>query len=210
MEMPSKLGNVAKMTLVWYVLLAWFFLVLGASVSGWFYVPQPNPPVALGLAVGVPVLLGFLLFFASRAFRRFVGSMNAVTITALQSYRVVGAAELVLYSWHRLPALFGLPTGWGDIIIGSTAPLAALALASGTRSGKVMFVLWNVLGILDLVNGIFLGVVIQTGLLPTTIDASAMSLFGMSLITVYLVPISILLHFVGLSHIRAHYNSRSV
>ena len=110
MEMPSKLGYVAKMTLAWYVLLVWFFLVLVASVSGWFLGPRGQPPVLLGLAVWVPVLLGFLLFFASRAFRRFVRSINPVTITALQSYRAIaGAAMLVLYSWHQLPALFALP-----------------------------------------------------------------------------------------------------
>ncbi len=202
LEMPSQRGYVAKITLAWYVLLVWFFLVLGASVSGWFKGPQGQPPVLLGLAVGVPVLLGFLLFFASRAFRRFVRSINPVTITALQSYRVIGVAELVLYSWHQLPALFAMPTGWGDIFIGITAPLAALALASGKRSGKVIFILWSVLGILDLVDGIVLGLAIQVGLLPTAIDASAMSLFGMSLITVYLVPISIILHFIGLSQLR--------
>ena len=103
MEMPSKLGYVAKITLAWYVLLVWFFLVLGASVSGWFHGPRGQPPVLLGLAVGVPILLGFLLFFASSAFRRFVRSMNPVTITALQSYRVIGVATLVLSSWHQLP-----------------------------------------------------------------------------------------------------------
>jgi hypothetical protein len=199
MEMPSKPGSVANMTLAWYVLLVWFFLVLGASVSGWF---DTHSPVLLGLAVGVPVLLGFLLFFASRAVRRFVRSMNPVTITALQSYRVIGVATLVLYSWHQLPALFAMPVGWGDIIIGSTAPLAALALASGRRKGVVIFVLWNVLGILDLVDGIVLGTAIQVGLLPTAISTAPMSLFGMSLITVYLVPISLLLHFIGLSQLR--------
>jgi hypothetical protein len=202
MEMPSQRGYVANITIVWYVLLVWFFLVLGATVSGWFHAPRGHGPVLLGLAVGAPILLGFLFFFASSAFRHFVRSINPVTITALQSYRVIGVATLVLYSWHQLPTLFAMPVGWGDIFIGSTAPLAALALASGRRSGKVIFILWSVLGILDLVDGIVLGIAIQVGLLPTAIDTSAMSLFGMSLITVYLVPISILLHFIGLSSLR--------
>jgi hypothetical protein len=203
MEMPSKRGYVANMTLAWYVLLVWFFLVLVASVNGWFQGPRGQPPVLLGLAVGVPVLLGFLLFFASRAFRRFVRSINPVTITALQSSRVIGGvAMLVLYSRHQLPALFAMSAGWGDIFIGCTAPLAALALASGRREGRVIFLLWSVLGILDLLDAIVLGLVIQVGLLPTAIDTSVMSLFAMSLITVYMVPISLLLHSIGLSQLR--------
>ncbi|MHB8599198.1 MAG: hypothetical protein ACYDER_20600 [Ktedonobacteraceae bacterium] len=202
MEMPSQRGYVANITIAWYVLFVWFFLVLGASVSGWFLAPGGHGLMLLGLAVGAPVLFGFLLFFASRAFRRFVRSINPVTITSLQSYRVIGVATLVLYSWHQLPALFAMPVGWGDFFIGSTASLAALALASGTRSGKVIFILWSVLGILDLVDGIVLGIAIQVGWLPTAIDTSAMSLFGMSLITAYLVPISILLHLIGLSQLR--------
>ena len=66
----------------------------------------------------------------------------------------------------------------------------------------MLFILWSVLGVLDLVDAIVLGLAIQVRLLPTAIDVTAMSLFGMSLITVYLVPISILLHFIGLNQLR--------
>ena len=126
MEMLSQRVDTAKITIVQYVLLAWFFLALGASVSGWFVNAPSQPPLALGLAAVVPILLFLFVSLTSHAFRHFVRSIDPVTITALQFYRVLGVAMLVLMSRNLLPAVFALPAGWGDVAIGVTAPLVAL------------------------------------------------------------------------------------
>ncbi|MDD5579017.1 MAG: hypothetical protein PHY16_07015 [Methylobacter sp.] len=47
----------------------------------------------------------------------------------IQVYRVVGGIFLILYATDRLPALFAWPAGFGDVLVGTLAPLVALAYA---------------------------------------------------------------------------------
>jgi len=209
MDMPYQRIDTAKITIAQiiiaqYVVLAWFFLALGASLGGLFVTTQSSPPLAIGLAVVVPILLFFLVYLTSTTFRRFVYSINPVTITAIQFYRVLGVAMLILNGRNILPAVFALPAGWGDVAIGIAAPLAALALASGTRSGKTVFLIWNVLGMLDLILAVSLGILasrISSGL---PVNTAVMAVFPMSLIPTFLVPLSFILHLIGLNQLRAH------
>src|SRR5260370_37855660 len=99
---------------------------------------------------------------------------------------------------NALPAVFGLPAGFGDFFIGLTALLAALAWSSGKRSGKAVFVLWNVLGVLDLILAVSMGVLAlftQSG--PVTM--APMRLYPLSLVPAFGVPLAFILHFTGLA-----------
>jgi hypothetical protein len=49
-----------------------------------------------------------------------------------------------------LPAMFARPAGYGDILIGLTAPFVAWKLSNPGHRGS--FILWQALGILDLVR----------------------------------------------------------
>src|SRR5215472_7056641 len=97
-----------------------------------------------------------------------------------------------------LPAVFGLPAGFGNLFIGMTALLAALAWSSGTRSGKAVFVLWNVLGLLDLLialgTGLFAAVT-----LSGPITMAPMRLYPFSLVPAFGVPLAFILHLTGLA-----------
>jgi hypothetical protein len=96
-----------------------------------------------------PIGLFMLWYAASKRFREFVLNLNPRTLTVVHSWRLVGFTFLVLYSYGILPGLFALPAGWGDIAIGATAPFAAMALANPGR--RRSFIVWQALGILDLV-----------------------------------------------------------
>ena len=86
------------------------------------------------------------------AFRQFALSLSPRTITLVQTLRTAGIVFLALGAYKILPAYFALSAGWGDIIIGATAPFAALVLANpGRRKG---FIFWQFLGIADLVNAL--------------------------------------------------------
>jgi hypothetical protein len=94
--------------------------------------------------------------------------------------------------------VFGLPAGFGDLFIGVTAPLAALAWSSGGRLGKAVFALWNVLGLLDLLMTVSLAAlatVAQSG--PVTI--APIRLYPLSLIPAFGVPLAFILHVTGLA-----------
>src|SRR6266571_5333741 len=141
--------NRAKIVLTTYIVLIWFVLVLGGSLLGTF----AQYPLVFYLAVGGPIILFVAGYLLSDAFRRFVRTLvgDPWGITALQTYRVLGVSMAIQALRNALPAVFGLPAGFGDLFIGVTALLAAASWSSGTKSGKAVFVLWNVLGLLDLI-----------------------------------------------------------
>jgi hypothetical protein len=104
----------------------------------------------------------------------------------------------ILALQHTLPAIFGLPAGFGDLFIGITAPLAAAFWSSGKRFGKAVFVVWNILGLLDLI------VAVSTGLLAaftltSPITMAPMRLFPLSMVPGFGVPLAFILHFTGLA-----------
>ncbi len=188
--------NRAKIVLVAYVVLIWFVLVLGGSLLGTF----AKSPLVFYLAVGGPVILGVSGYLLSEPFRRFARSLvgDPWGITALQTYRVLGVSMAIQALRNALPAVFGLPAGFGDFFIGVTALLAALAWSSGSRLGKVVFVLWNALGLLDLLIAVSTGVLAAvTSSGPVTM--APMRLYPFSLVPAFGVPLAFILHFTGLA-----------
>src|SRR5271170_5702568 len=137
------------------LIVAWFIVSLTTSALHVFQTDPSRPPLPLGLAVVIPIGLFLIWYAASKGFRQFVLNLNPRTLTLVHSWRLAGFAFLALYSYGILPGLLALPAGWGDIAIGATAPFAALSLANpGHRKS---FLLWQVLGVLDLVSAVVLG-----------------------------------------------------
>jgi len=189
---PGKI----KVVLTLYVVLIWFLLVLGGSLLGTF----AQYPLVFYLTVGGPVILGVSGYLLSAAFQRFVRSLvgDPFSITALQTYRVLGVAMAIQALRNALPTVFGLPAGFGDFFIGMTALLAAASWSSGTRLGKDVFVLWNVLGLLDLLIAVSTGVLAGfTSSGPVTM--APMRLYPFSLVPAFGVPLAFILHFTGLA-----------
>ncbi|PYX05795.1 MAG: hypothetical protein DMG85_14655, partial [Acidobacteria bacterium] len=110
------------------LIAVWFVFALSASALHVF--KTDLLPVALGLAVTIPIVAFLLWFATSAAFRQFALSLNPRTLTFVQSWRVAGFTFLVLYAAGILPGVFALPAGLGDIAIGATAPLVAIKLGN--------------------------------------------------------------------------------
>ncbi len=102
-----------------------------------------------------------------------------------------------------LPAIFAVPAGLGDVLVGSGTFLAYRWVSSG-RWGRALT--WNVLGLVDFVNAAALGLATTPGLLhvPQTNPTSA--LFWMqplAIVPIFMVPIYVLLHLVSLRYLVA-------
>ncbi|MGA8273252.1 MAG: hypothetical protein WB919_16940 [Candidatus Sulfotelmatobacter sp.] len=175
------------------LIAGWFVIALSASALHLFKTDPNLPPLALGLAVLIPIVL-FLVGFATwEGFRQFATSLNPRTLTSIHSWRIMGFTFLVLYSAGILPGVFALPAGLGDITIGMTAPLVALKLANiGQRRS---FIFWQILGIADLVIAITLGTTASL-ISPHGVTTQAMSVLPMSLIPTFAVPLLIMLHVI--------------
>lgn len=120
-------------------------------------------------------------------------------LIAVQSHRIIaGVVFLALIPLGQLPALFAIPAGAGDALIGLTAIGAGAAL----RRGQTRVALtWNLPGLLDLIVAVGLGITTSPGsahLFATTPTALAMSLQPLVLVPTFLVPLSAWLHIVSL------------
>jgi hypothetical protein len=180
------------------VVAAWF---LAALVGSWIGVfdTQPSPPIPLGLFAVVPIAVFGLAYLLSEEFRLFVLSLDLRVLTAAQTWRVLGAVFLILWAQGALPGVFALPAGWGDVAIGVTAPLVAWNWRR-LFPGKI-FVIWNVLGILDLVVAVTLGVLSSAtplGILRGDVSSRLMGQFPLSLIPTFLVPLFVIFHLIAL------------
>jgi hypothetical protein len=106
---------------------------------------------------------------------------------------------LVLAAYGLLPLAFAMPAGWGDIAIGATAPLVALKLANPRH--RTTFIVWQLLGIADLVTAVTMGTL--AGIIdPHGIPTSAMTVLPMSLIPTFAVPLFFILHIISIAQAR--------
>jgi hypothetical protein len=199
MATVSQQNNRSTIIFSTYVVLLWFMLVLTRSVLDIF----ARNPVVFFLTVGGPIILFVAGYLLSEAFRRFVRALvgDPWSITAFQTLRVLGIAMAIQAFRNALPAMFGLPAGLGDTFIGVTALLAALAWSSGSRSGKAVFALWNVLGLLDLIVAVSMALL--AGLtLSGPVTMAPVRLYPLVLIPAFGVPLAFILHFAGLAQLR--------
>jgi VanZ family protein len=182
------------------VLFAWLAAALLLGRHGFF---QPSrqarfPNIALGFT---PILVGLAAYAALEPLRDAVRETRPHLVIGIQVYRILGFIFLVFYAQGRLPGVFALPAGIGDVLIGVTAPLAALLVWKGHRWGKGLTILWNIAGIYDLVQAVALGFLTAPSryqLLSFNASNLAIGAFPLVLVPTFAVPLSILLHMVSL------------
>jgi hypothetical protein len=167
-----------------------------------FYI---TPLIPLFVALGLT--FAWLTIWRSPALRRVVAAASLPALIGVQLYRIIGAVFLVLLPLGQLPAHFAVPAGWGDVAIGVTAPLVALALARGVPGGRTLAIAWNVLGLVDLIVAVgmgtgFLAPFLAPGLGPRVPPAAAMGVFPLIVIPTFAVPVAVLLHVLALGRLR--------
>jgi hypothetical protein len=178
------------------VLVVWFLFALSGSLLGVFD-SGPRPPLLLGLAFVVPVAAFVACYLTSARFREFVLSLDLRGLALAQMFRVVGIVFVILYFLGALPGAFALPAGWGDFAIGITAPVVAWYWKRPYP--KRTFIVWNVLGSLDLVNAVTLGVLASAssvGILADDVNTRLMGQFPLSLIPTFFVPLLLIFHLI--------------
>ncbi|HEX3785352.1 MAG TPA: hypothetical protein VHX38_37350 [Pseudonocardiaceae bacterium] len=114
----------------------------------------------------------------------------------VHTFRVAGVAFVLMMAIGRLPVLFALPAGLGDMAVGIAAPFVARSLARGT--GRRAAVWFNALGIADLVVALALGGLTGFQLVSVSPPAVAIGELPLALIPTAAVPLLLVLHIVSL------------
>ena len=120
-------------------------------------------------------------------------------LIGLHAIRLLGVTFIILYAEGRLPAPFAPSAGWGDMFIGATAlPLAWAVMRFGARV-RPLVLLWNALGVADLVIALTLGPFRRRVRFRFSLDrrtASPMTTLPWLIIPGFLVPILLFIHVV--------------
>ena len=117
----------------------------------------------LGAAVLIPVAVFSVIGFGSFASRNWLQSAPLPALIALHAIRLLGVLFVLLYAAKRLPAPFAPVAGWGDISIGATALPIALWVARQPNTARGAVLIWNSLGLADLVIAVSLGALSAPG-----------------------------------------------
>lgn len=191
------------------LIAGWFIFALSTSALHLFRNDSNRIGLAVALAALVPVAVFFLWFAASEEFRQFAFSLNPSVLTLAQSWRILGFIFVLLEARGILPAVFALPAGYGDMAVGATAALVAWKLADPSHRNS--FILWQVLGITDLVMAVSLGTTARL-LTPHGASMVAMTVLPLSLVPTFIVPLLLIFHVICIAQARAWkgaYNSQT-
>src|SRR6266436_3197178 len=181
------------------IIFGWFVFALSASALHLFKNDSNRIGLAVAIAALTPIIVFSLWFAASAGFRQFALSLNPRILTSAQAWRIIGFTFVLLEARGVLPAIFAFPAGYGDMAIGVTASFVAWKLAEPDhRNG---FLLWQVLGIVDLVTAVSLGTTAAL-ISPQGPPMVPITVLPLSLVPTFLVPLFAIFHVISIAQAR--------
>ena len=191
-------GKLADLTPVVILLSVGFGASTAISVADGFSAGVYALPL-LALTLVVPLAIGMTLLSTSPDFRRLISRPEIQPgVVAVHGLRIVqGSVFVVMVPLGVLPAIFALPAGMGDVLVGLGA-LAAVRWVSSGRWGRVIW--WNLFGLFDLTTAVVLGLLTVPGLhvLQTTPTSGLLLASPLTIVPSFCVPVYVLLHLVSL------------
>jgi hypothetical protein len=180
-------------------------ITIGAAMTLWFIgvvwlgAPGAIGTPLLGAAVLIPVAVLSVVGFGSSIVRGRLQSAPLPALIALHAIRLLGILFVLFYLAKQLPAPFAPVAGWGDITIGATALPIAFWVARQPDTARSAVLVWNVLGLADLVLAVSLGALSAPGPIRMLFGDPSSALMGslpLILIPCFLVPSLSFVHLV--------------
>src|ERR1051326_2526687 len=182
--MPARKRSVAGRIITIWVLLA--IAVRLTPLPRHIPVPYPQYFIAGG------TLLYFFALVLSAGARRWTRGLELHSLTLFHIWRILpGITFLILHQRRMLAGAFANPAGWGDIIVGITAPIVAGIFLER----RAVLLVWHLGAMLDLC----LAVAIAAGFgqsLPTWLEP--LRHFPLSLLPLVLVPLTLQAHIAAI------------
>jgi hypothetical protein len=191
---PQKIALARRIAIL--AVIVWFATAVIAGLAGIINEPD-RPPLVLGTFILLPIVGFVAAYFLSASFRAFTKNISLTLIVASHLWRFVGIGFVIGWLTGDLPAEFGIPEGFGDIIAAVGALLLFPKLRKGTAS-RAWLLAWNIFGLIDLISAIVVGILYSNSTLGIlsegTVTTALMATFPVSLIPSFFVPLFILLH----------------
>jgi hypothetical protein len=190
--------RVVAWTLAALVFMAWLIVVWWDAYLGVF--GDNAVKMSWGqVAIALPLIVGLPLVLWSRRVGDFLQTIPSSWLVAVQVYRILGNTFLLAGLFGQFPIYLALPIGLGDMLVGLLALPVAAYLHAGGRYSREIAIAWNILGILDYVDGLMLLAVVGP---PARIPAAFLPvpppIYPQVMAVVFTVPSSVLLHALSL------------
>lgn len=176
----------------------WIGLSIALGTTG-IYASTATPVPVVGVMVALPLIaIGAAALLSSRV-RETLLALPVQLLLGLNAARILpGAFILLLASQGKLSGPFPQSAGWGDIIVGVIAIPLMLVAARNFASSRRALLAWNILGTLDLVEAVALGVLSAPGsplqIFGGAVGSTAMWSLPWSSIPTLLVPFYFITH----------------
>src|SRR6266571_6465557 len=175
----------------------WFVIVVILAATRALYYEHGLGTPGLGLAVALPIAILCVAVARIKSLREGFHRAPLWLLIGVHTVRLLGISFVILYAVGRLPAPFAPVAGWGDIFVGITAPpVAWLAYRRGANPQPIVWI-WNLIGTLDLIAAVGLGVSSSPGplrLIFAEPSSAIMSTLPWLLIPGFLVPLLFAVH----------------
>jgi hypothetical protein len=176
----------------------WIGLAIALASTG-IYLPRATPVPVVGVMVALPlVVVGAMAAFSANV-RSALMTLPLPLLIGLNSVRIFTGGFMVLLAGQgMLSGPFPQSAGWGDIIVGVAAIALIPAVARDFAGNRGAVLAWNILGTLDLVDAVALGVLSAPGsplqIFGQTVGSTAMWSLPWSSIPTLLVPFYLITH----------------
>ena len=175
----------------------WIGLAIALAGTGIYAVTAAPFPV-VGVMAVLPVLAAAVAALLSEKVRAALQAIPLPLLVGLNVMRIEGLFFLLLLAQGRLSGPFPQSAGWGDVLVGVTAIPLTLALVRNAGGHRGWLLIWNVVGTLDLVAAVTLGILSAPGApfqqFGGTIGSTAIWALPWSDIPTLLVPFYLVIH----------------
>jgi len=182
------------------ITLAWFAIVMGLSINGYFDTPIGALPTQMPIFFMIPPILFILALSTSDNVARWADRVDVTTATSLQSWRVMGFTFLFLWALGELPLVFALLAGFGDVATGAYAAFATVKVSQRKVGWQVSARRVIYMGSIDFAVAVVTGLLSAVGFLKIyegEVSAHLMTSYPMVMFPVFIVPAFIILHILA-------------
>ena len=183
----------------------WIGLAIALATTGIYSATATPVPVMGAMIVSPALVVGAAALLFAKV-REALLALPVALLVGLNALRIPAGAFMVLLALQgRLSGPFPQSAGWGDIIVGLMAIPLAAATARNLWGSRGTLLAWNILGTLDLIAAVSLGVTSQPGsplqIFGGAVGSEAMGLLPWSNIPTLLVPFYLITHGVIFAHL---------
>ncbi len=176
-----------KVRLIYLSIIVFYTIYLTyTAVMSWLGVFSENTlPPKIILYTTLPLLLFLSLVVSNlKIYKTILQHLTLQELVILHFFRLIGVFFLILNAYGAIPTKFAYIAGIGDIATALTSIWVAKAITSKKSYAKLLTVIWNIFGLLDIFSVIIMAILTT----KLSIETGSQSVIEMTKFPICLIP----------------------